>query len=228
MGAFLRRPILLVALAGAAVCAALALGYERGRAALRPDSAPLPWHARLGGALPGDPHALGLAAGVAARAGVDPLAPPGMPEGVRIDPTTGYLEGAQVNLAAGEQHVRWAELDPVDAAGSRSDAQPAPTAFVDQRVVLIGFAMPLYDPRDRREFVLLGSHYSCCFGRLPSPGGLVRVRLAQDAADQLPTLAPVVVRGTLRLDPLRLQGDRGPPLSLYRLEDAHSGPLLPP
>ena len=125
------------------------------------------------------------------RAGIDPLNPPGMPAGSRIDPETGYLAGVPLNPRPGETELPWALL-----AGANGLTDPAalsdPIKALDGKaVVLPGFLMPLYRWKAIREFALVGSHFTCCFDRPPGLGDAAIVKLAEDAPSMELTVRPL-------------------------------------
>lgn len=214
----------LALLAGVALGFVLLEGAARGRGALPPRAEPVPWHARLGWGPTGDPHGLGDPGAAALRERLLAQRLAGLPAGVGLDPDTGYLVGLDLRPKAGERLLAWGELDR--PGGEGEGAVPEALEALDgERALLAGFATPLLDAADRRHFALIGSHLACCFGRPPGPGGIVRVTLAADAPPVDLGPAPVLVRGRLRLDPWRLEGDRGPPLSLFALEEARWEPL---
>jgi hypothetical protein len=173
-----------------------------------------------------NPHGLALDAGVDMRRGVDPLNPPGMPAGARIDPETGLLSGVALEAGPGERVLDWVALAAADDAGSRADLPEHLRALDGARVAIAGFLMPLYAMSDIREFALVGSHYTCCFGTPPGLGGqfLVTLRDGEDGLD--PTVKPLQVRGTLRIREMYLHEGRDAPLvSLFEIVGARAALL---
>lgn len=171
-----------------------------------------------------NPHGLILDAGVAMRRGVDPLNPPGMPSGARIDPRTGLLTGVALEADAGERHLDWTTLAAADAATSIESLSPSLRSLDGARVLVAGFLMPLYAMHDIREFALVGSHYTCCFGTPPGLGGQILVTLRSGETGLEPTVKPLRVRGRLRIRELRLHEGEGAPLvSLFEIVEARAG-----
>ncbi len=85
--------------------------------------------------------------------------------------------------------------------------------------------MALYDLRAMREFLLVGSHYTCCFGTPPGFGDQIRVALHPRLRGLDATPAPVRVAGTLRIHPEHLfEKGRGPLIGLFRIVDAEVVP----
>lgn len=172
-----------------------------------------------------DPHGA-LRAGAAVRAGVDPLRPPGLPEGVLIDPDTGLMTGAFLGAESGEEAVPWQRLKPADGVPNAASLPADLKALDGKTVVLAGFLMPLYEIRRIREFLLVGSHYACCFGTPPGLGGMAIVRLAPKIEALEPTLAPIRIRGRMKIREHRQgPGPDEPLLLLFEIEDAEAGPL---
>lgn len=199
-------------------CALLVAIYVGARSAVRPTTT------AGSDPTPENPHGLVLDAGVALRRGVDPLNPPGMPAGARIDPATGQLAGVTLSPAVGEHVLDWVALGRADGATGMADV-PADLRALDGRPVLVpGFLMPLYAMRDIREFALVGSHYTCCFGTPPGLGGQILVTLRDGETGRELTVKPLWVRGTLRLRELRLhEGADAPLVSLFEIVDARAG-----
>lgn len=160
------------------------------------------------------------------REGVDPLKPPGLPEGVTIDPATGLLSGARLDAGPGERAVPWERLRPADGVEAASALPPAIDALAGETVVMAGFLMPLYELSAIREFLLVGSHYACCFGTPPGLGGMAMVRLAPGAAALQPMLEPLRVRGRFAIRERRRGPEPGEPLLLlFEIQDAEAAPL---
>ncbi len=172
-----------------------------------------------------DPHGA-MSAGVALREGIDPLRPPGLPDGVSIDKDTGLLLGMELAPADGQVAVPWSTLKSADGVKA-ADALPTDLrALAGRTVVLAGFVMPLYEIADIREFLLVGSHYACCFGTPPGLGGMTMVKLAPSSAPIQPTLAPLRIVGRFAIRERRQgPGPDEPLLLLFEIEDAEAGPL---
>jgi hypothetical protein len=211
-----RFEFLAVLLVGCVLAAAVTLGALRGDASVHPDDP-----RQLS-----DPHGLGLEAGRAARAGIDPLRPPGLPEGVTIDPATGFLTGLGLQLEEDEQRLPWAELTSLNDVTRMADLPPEIARLDGRRVVMAGFLMPLYKLRDIREFAFVGSHYTCCFQRRPGLGDQIVVQLAPNEPALQLSIKPLSVRGVLRLKPRHwYESGAGPLLSVLEIEDARATPL---
>ena len=173
-----------------------------------------------------DPHGRAFAAAAGSRAGIDPLRPPGLPAGVTIDPATGLLSGADLAPGPDEPVVTWTRLSPADRATSAASLPDDLRGLDGQRAVMAGFLMPLYEVDQIRQFLLVGSHYACCFGKPPGLGGMVMVKLDRRAPALRPLLAPLRVVGTLRIREQR-QGPRPDDdlLLLFEIEHARAAPL---
>ncbi len=158
------------------------------------------------------------------RANIDPLLPPGLPGGVRIDPETGYMVGIALPPDPDYRDLDWTALDDENLATS----VPAEIqALHNEPVRMTGFLQALYDVSDLRTFLLVGNHFSCCFGRFPGLGGLVEVTLGVDQPDADMTFAPIVVRGRLRIEPLRVnpRDAKSRVVLLFHLDDARVSTL---
>lgn len=208
-----RLELLAVILVGVALAWSLSVGVSEGRESMRP-SMPV---------RPGDPHGLAQA-GRAARQGIDPLRPPGLPEGVTIDPVTGFLAGLGLEPRDGEEVLTWHLLQPLNNVRDLSDVPDDLRALDGRKVVMAGFLMPLYKLRDIRSFAFVGSHFTCCFERMPGLGDQIVVTLRDSAPSMQLTVKPIRVRGTLKLKPKHwFESGKGPLLSVFEIEDAEAG-----
>ena len=159
------------------------------------------------------------------HAGVDPLMPPGMPAGARIDPKTGILVLPDLRAGDGEIAVPWEVLAPASQITRAEDLPASIRALDGKRVVLAGFVMALYELRAMREFALVGSHYTCCFGTPPGFGEQIKVALRAGQGGLDATPAPVRVAGRLEIHPEHLfENGRGPLISLFRITEAEVVP----
>ena len=143
----------------------------------------------------------GMAHGQALREGVDPLAPPGLPSGASIDPESGRIVG----WTPGDTEVVWARWRDLGADLTIDDTDALPAAgraLAEETVFVVGFVLPLHEVAAMREFLVVGSHLACCYGTWPGPGGMVEVRLAEEAQRLDPQVEPVRVEGRLRLRPV--------------------------
>jgi hypothetical protein len=97
---------------------------------------------------------------------------------------------------------------------------PQEIAALDgRRVTMRGFAMPLTEwGEDAREFALVRTHLSCCFGIPPGLSGQVLVRLRGERGVPW-TNEPVEVTGTFRAAEERLEGHL---LSIFAIEGAEA------
>ena len=207
-----RLELAAVILVGLVLAWAVSQGVSEGREALRPSIAERP----------GDPHGLARA-GRAARQGIDPLRPPGLPPGVTIDPTTGFLAGLGLEPREGEEVLTWHLLQPLNKVREAADVPEDLRALDGERVVMAGFLMPLYKLRDIRSFAFVGSHFTCCFERMPGLGDQVVVTLGDGAPSMQLTVKPIRVRGILRLKPKHwFESGKGPLLSVFEIEDAEA------
>ncbi len=82
---------------------------------------------------------------------------------------------------------------------------------------MAGFLLPLYEFADIREFHLVGSHWSCCFGVPPGLSGWVSVDLRPGSPGLPNTVDPIVVTGTFHV---REQKEAGYVVAIYAMDDA--------
>jgi hypothetical protein len=148
---------------------------------------------------------------------VDPFNPPGLPKGVTIDPTTGRMLGLKVDAPPGTTPVAWETLKGYEYREGL-EALPEEIKRLDgQKVVMAGVLMPLYEWDDIHEFVLVESHWSCCYGSPPGLNGVVYVKL-KAGADGLPNTAePLRVVGTFRAAERKESGFM---LAIYAIVDS--------
>jgi hypothetical protein len=175
--------------------------------------------------------ALGLTAGVAAeeapggdpRAGAaGPLSPsdswaiPNLPAGWTVDPLTGLLRGG-IPAAPGSEALEWERLRAYEYRPGLANLPPELGALDGKAVTMVGFLMPLYQYDEITEFMLVGSHWSCCYGFPAGLNGTVLVRLAPGEPSLPNTAEPMLVTGAFRV---REEKDEGYVLSIFAIEGA--------
>ena len=157
---------------------------------------------------------------------VDPLRPPGLPAGVAIDPKTGYLVGLDLKTRPGEKFLSWSRLKASDYPNGIDDVPEDVRALDGKSVSMVGFVMALFEPVQFREFVLVGSTFTCCYGTPPGLGGIVKATLRSDVAALDMDPRPIIVRGTFVIKEMRLdERPDSPVVLLYRLENGESQSL---
>lgn len=164
----------------------------------------------------------------ATRDGIDPFAPPGLPSGVRIDPTTGLMTGLAAPDLQGAAWLTWDAMGPASDF-EHDDQIPAGTrARHGTQVAMAGFVKALDAPTAMRRFLLVGSHLACCFGTWPGPAGMIEVLLAKEATPTDARPEPMLITGRLEIEPLydSWRGQRRLVLA-YRLVNARARPLGP-
>jgi hypothetical protein len=155
--------------------------------------------------------------------GVDPLQPPGLPEGVEVDPDTGRLRGLRPAEREGVESLVWEDLTLPEELRDLADVPPAVAARAGGRIALVGFVSPAFDPVAFRHFFLVASTYVCCFGREPALHEIVEVRLARDATPLDMDPRPYQVEGVLRLEPIRMPATAdGRIILLFHLDEARA------
>ncbi len=177
------------------------------------------------GAAGGSPRSTGFDLALSVHENTDPLKPPGLPAGASVDPETGWLTGIDLAPDDGDTPLMWDVLAVGNESTSGADVPAAIRALEGKTVVMAGFQMALYRLRDMREFLLVGSHYTCCFGRAPGFGDQVTVVLKRRGPGMDATAAPVRVRGTFRIRPQHLYEDgTGPLIALFEIVEAEAVP----
>ncbi len=155
------------------------------------------------------------------RAGIDPYAPPGMPDGVRSDRDSGLMRGLERFAPKGAVWISWEELGASRYANGRGDVAEELLAHDGKRVAMAGFLKAIYEADQMRSFLLVGSHLACCFGTFPGVGGVVETTVAggEPALDRM--VEPILVTGRLEIRPSYdfYEGRRRVVL-LFRMHDA--------
>ncbi len=174
-----------------------------------------------------DRSSLGFAA--AARAVADAEATPvvlpeavataRLPDGVRIDPQTLELVGLKLASDDGSEVVEWSTLKAYEYQEDLAGMPASLKALDGRKVTMAGFLLPLYEFDDIREFNLVASHWSCCFGVPPGLSGWVHVKLARGHKGLRNSTEPLRVTGTLRV---KEHMEAGYVVSIYSLTDAQA------
>jgi hypothetical protein len=145
---------------------------------------------------------------------------PALPPGLSLD-STGVIQGLDLRVEPGTQGLSWDTLKSLEysAALGISRVPEALTSVDGQRVTMVGFLMPLYEFTDMHQFLLVGSHWSCCFGMPPGMNGAVNVTLDPRQPGMPNTMEPLRVIGTFRVKEVREEGWL---VSIFSLEDARA------
>lgn len=168
---------------------------------------------------------LGFAALAVADAEASPIALPEsvqatrLPDGVRIDPQTLELVGLKLDGEDGSQVVEWATLRAYEYQEGMAGMPEAIQALDGKKVTMAGFLLPLYEFDDIKEFNLVASHWSCCFGVPPGLSGWVHVKLAEGHKGLRNSTEPLRVTGTLHV---REHLEAGYVVSIYSLRDVQA------
>jgi hypothetical protein len=197
----------LLALGSLAMGVLLGYGVTEGRTAGEAARAPI----TLGGGPQGG-------AGGMPAAGL-----PSLPAGLTLD-AKGMIRGLDRRIAPGTVGVEWESLGAYTYTIEKglADLPPDLRALDGKRVTLVGFLMPIYEFDDMLQFALVGSHWSCCFGRSPTIAEMLNVTLASGHTPLKNTLEPLRVVGTFRAKEVR---ESGYLLSIFSIEDAEAAPL---
>jgi hypothetical protein len=142
-----------------------------------------------------------------------------LPEGVRLDPETLTLVGMDLVPFPGTEVVTWETLAKYVYQEGLEGVPEEIRALDGKRVTMAGFLLTLYEFDDIEDFNLVASHWSCCFGVVPSLNGWVHVKLAEGQVGLPNTSEPLKVAGTFRL---REEKEAGYVVSIYALEDAEA------
>lgn len=146
-----------------------------------------------------------------------------LPAGVKVD-VNGVLEASPESAAPGTRYLSWETLRSFEysAAVGLGGIPEALKAVDGQRVTMVGFLMPNYEWEDIKQFALVGSYWSCCFGMPAGLNGTVNVTLARGQKGLERSLEPLQVVGTFRAAEVR---EAGWLIAIYSLEDAEARPL---
>ena len=144
-----------------------------------------------------------------------------LPPGVRIDPSTGFLVGVQLDAEDGVSPLPWELLRSYVYEPGLENLPEAIRALDGKRVVMLGFLAPRYEVEDIRDFVLVASHWSCCYGVPPGLDGAVRVRLDPKQEGLPNTIKPIRVIGTLRVKEIR-EEESDIVWAIYSMDDAEA------
>jgi hypothetical protein len=147
------------------------------------------------------------------------LLPP-LPPGLSLD-GNGIIQGLELRVEPGTKGLSWDTLKSFEysAAVGITRVPEALEAVDGQRVTMVGFLMPLYEFDDMEQFLLVGSHWSCCFGIPPGMNGAVNVTLEKGHAGMPNTMEPLKVVGTFRVKEVKEEGWL---VSIYSLDDARA------
>lgn len=140
-----------------------------------------------------------------------------LPAGVSIDPATGAIVGLALEAGDGVRALPWDVLQAYQHQPGLLECPPEIRELDGQRVVMLGFLMAPYAFEDIREFDLVMSHWSCCYGVPPGLSGSVHVVLSPGARGLSLTYQPIRVEGTFRL---REMSEAGIVFSMYGIDDA--------
>lgn len=148
---------------------------------------------------------------------------PSLPAGLSLD-AKGMIRGLDKRIAPGSVGVEWESLGAYTYTLEKglTDLPADLRALEGKRVTLMGFLMPIYEFDDMTQFALVGSHWSCCFGRTPTIAEMLNVTLAKGHKPLKNTLEPLRVVGTFRAKEVR---ESGYLLSIFSIEDAEAAPL---
>ncbi len=144
-----------------------------------------------------------------------------LPGGLRVDPATGLLIGTRISVPEGTRGVPWEVLRAFDYAQAQGlDDVPETIKSLDgQRVAMLGFLWANYDVTDIREFGLVGSHWSCCYGMPPGLSDVVDVTLTAGSPGLERTRNPVRVEGIFHVKEAR-DPEFDHLMSIYQITDA--------
>ena len=143
----------------------------------------------------------------------------GLPPGVTIDPQTLELVGLDLAPEDGTQAVTWATLRGYEYQEDLQGVPESIRALDGQRVTMAGFLLPLYEFDDIKEFNLVASHWSCCFGVPPGINGWVYVHLAKGQKGLKNSTDPLKIVGTFHV---REHKEAGYVVSIYTIDDAEA------
>ncbi len=164
----------------------------------------------------------GRGMGLSPDGSYDPNVALGLPAGIRIDPVTGELVGLSLEGDDGAKSLSWEVLRDYKYQAGLEDVPESVQKFDGQKVVMVGFLMATFEYEDIREFHLVASHWSCCYGIPPGLDGVIYVKLEDGASGLRQTLQPVKVVGTLKVEEIK---ESGVVWAIYALRDAKAEEL---
>ena len=141
------------------------------------------------------------------------------PDGGPSDPQTMQLVGWAPASDDGSTPVSWTALGAYAYREGLASLPEDLRALDGRRVTVAGFLLPLYEFDAIREFNLVASHWSCCFGVPPGLSGWVHVKLAPGHDGLRNTTEPLKVTGTLHVAE---HMEAGYVVSIYALRDARA------
>lgn len=160
-------------------------------------------------------------AGIMATGGELALPQIDLPPGLRIDPATGLLMGVTLPQIEGVKGVTWELLRTYEYQPGLKGMPEDIKNLDGKKVVMIGFLMTLFEYDDIKDFHLVASHWSCCYGVPPGLDGAVRVRLDPKQEGLPNTIKPIRVIGTLRVKEVR-EDESGIVWAIYSMDDAEA------
>ena len=160
-------------------------------------------------------------AGIMATGGSLALPQVDLPPGLRIDPATGLLMGVTLPQIEGVKGLTWELLRTYEYRPGLEGIPEEIKKLDGQKVVMIGFLMTLFQYDDIKDFHLVASHWSCCYGVPPGLDGAVRVRLDPKQEGLPNTIKPIRVIGTLRVKEIR-EEESDIVWAIYSMDDAEA------
>ena len=149
----------------------------------------------------------------------DPAKALGLPEGVTIDPETGFLTGIDLEGDKDTKPLPWELLRTYEYQPGLAGMPEDIKKLDGQKVVMLGFLMATFEYDDIHEFHLVASHWSCCYGIPPGLDGAVHVKLPDEAEGLPSTLRPIKVVGTLKVGEVK---ESGVVYAIYAMHDAEA------
>lgn len=146
----------------------------------------------------------------------------GLPAGVSIDPETLELVGLDLKGEDGSVVLSWSTLKTYEYQDGLVGLPDALKALEGKKVTMAGFLLPLYEFDDIREFNLVASHWSCCFGVPPGINGWVQVTLSKQNRALENSTEPLQVTGTFRVREVK---ESGYVVAIYAIENAKAAVL---
>ena len=160
-------------------------------------------------------------AGIMATGGSFSLPQLALPPGLRVDPATGLLMGVTLPQIEGVKGVTWELLRTYEYRPGLEGMPDSIQKLDGQKVVMIGFLMTLFQYDDIKDFHLVASHWSCCYGVPPGLDGAVRVRLGAGEEGLPNTIKPIRVIGTLRVKEVK-EEESDIVWAIYSIDDAEA------
>jgi hypothetical protein len=127
---------------------------------------------------------------------------------------TGTYSAIEFDAPAGYERLRWDLLGGFEYV-DHMKLPEAVTALDGKKVCIAGYMITLGEVEDIREFLIVESGWSCCFGVPPDVNQVIEVRIPKDKPGVEFTTTPIAVSGVLDVGE---EVEDGFVISVYRIK----------